>query len=96
MTDQQLADSLRQIARKYLPDPAYKVFIFGSRAQKTNRKFSDVDLGILGPNPVPDTTKFRIEEDLEESNIPYLVDLVDFHDKKGRFKDVALSVTIPI
>ena len=92
----QLADLLRPIVRKHLPDSAYQVFIFGSRAEGTNRKFSDVDIGILGPNPVPSRTLFAIEDELEESDIPYLAQVIDFTTVEEKFKKVARSVTIPL
>lgn len=92
----QLDDLLHQIVRKHLPDPAYRVFIFGSRAEGTNRKFSDVDIGILGPRPVPNQTLFKIEDELEESDIPYLVQVIDFATVEEKFKKIAMSATISL
>ena len=96
MTQSELTAALRRIIRKYLPAPAYAVFIFGSRAERTNREFSDVDLGILGPAPISDNIKWAIEEELEESDIPYLTDVVDFATVSEKFKKIAISATIPI
>lgn len=97
MLEPEVANQIKAIIRKHLPDPAYKIFIFGSRAEgNKHRKFSDVDVGILGPSPLEFMTKFNIEEDLENSNIPYLVDIIDFQTVNPKFKEIALSATIPI
>lgn len=97
MLDPKVASEIKSIIRKHLPDPSYKVFVFGSRAEgDKHRKFSDVDIGVLGPAPLEFMTKFNIEEDLENSNIPYLVDVIDFSKVNLKFKAIALSATIPI
>ena len=97
MIDPQTASSLRAIFRKHLSDPAYKIFVFGSRAEgDKHRKFSDIDVGILGPSPIDTMTKFNIEDSLEESDIPYLVDIVDFTTVSPKFKDIAMSASIPL
>ncbi|TSC84194.1 MAG: DNA polymerase, beta-like region [Microgenomates group bacterium Gr01-1014_16] len=95
MLDPRIAAEIRSIIRKHLPDPAYKIFVFGSRAEgDKHRKFSDVDIGILGPTPVPIMMFFDIEDSLENSDIPYIADLVDFSKVSNTFKQVALSSTI--
>ena len=97
MLDPQTAAQIKNIIRKRLPDPSYKVFVFGSRAEgDEHRKFSDVDVGILGPKPLDTMTEFNIEDDLENSNVPYLVDIVDFASVNPKFKEIALSATIPL
>ena len=97
MLDPKTAVEIRSIIRKHLPDPAYKIFIFGSRAEgDKHRKFSDVDVGVLGPTPLEFMTKFNLEEDLENSNIPYIVDVIDFSKVNPKFKEIAMSATIPI
>jgi predicted nucleotidyltransferase len=54
------------------------VFLFGSRARETHRPFSDVDLLIEGI-PLPKNALHLIAEALEESSLPYKVDLVMAH-----------------
>jgi predicted nucleotidyltransferase len=41
------------VIRRHLPDPAYRIFLFGSRATGTAGERSDIDIGIEGPAPVP-------------------------------------------
>jgi len=96
MLDKKTANLLKQIVRRYLQDDSYKTFVFGSRATGKNRKFSDIDLGILGPKPLTSTEYISIKNDFEESNLPYRVDLVDFTKVSDKFKSVSLNKIINI
>lgn len=78
---------IRDTVRKYLPDESYRVFIFGSRAKESNRKWSDVDVGVEGPEKVPLEALLQIKGDLAESNTPYRVDVVDFASTSEDFKN---------
>lgn len=80
---------IKQTLRAHLPDPSYRLFLFGSRATGTARRFSDVDVGIEGPKPVSPTALMNIQEALEESDIPYKVDVVDFAQTSDRFRALA-------
>ena len=56
-----------------------KVFVFGSRATQTNRKYSDLDILIEPRSSTDSEVKSvisRINEELVESSFPYKVDLV--------------------
>ena len=64
------------LIRKYLQDEAL-IILFGSRARKEQRPFSDYDICIKS-NTKLGVKKFLIEEALEESTIPYKVDLIDY------------------
>ena len=68
---------LEKILRKnLLPNQKLIVWIFGSRATGKNRPFSDIDLLLEGSPPVDKTLQNQIEGDLEDSNLPFKVDLV--------------------
>ncbi|MBI5619501.1 nucleotidyltransferase domain-containing protein [Candidatus Gottesmanbacteria bacterium] len=84
-------DTIRTIIRARLPDPSYRVFVFGSRVTGTARKFSDVDVGILGNKTLPGHVVECIKEDLENSNIPYIVDVVDFTTAAPSFRNLAMK-----
>ncbi|MCB1212710.1 MAG: nucleotidyltransferase domain-containing protein, partial [Chlamydiia bacterium] len=51
-------------------------FLFGSRITDRAKKFSDVDL--LYFETLPNSLLLKLEEELEESDLPYTVDLVDY------------------
>ena len=68
-----------------------QVFIFGSRAKGKARKFSDYDIGVTGKKPLNFKKIAQINEELEESDLPYRVDVVDFSTVSKSFKNIALS-----
>ncbi len=89
-----MMDALKDISdifRKHLAPGEYDVFLFGSRATGEASRFSDYDIGIRGKTPLPPLVKAQIEDALEESDIPYSVEVVDFFSLPGRFKKVALE-----
>lgn len=90
MTCMDAEREIKKIIFKYLPPREYQIFLFGSRAAGKNRPFSDYDIGVLGPRDLPIQNISLIEEELEESNIPYKVDVVDFNKVRPEFKKVAL------
>lgn len=96
MDDKNTFPVLKSILNKYLPDPDYKYFVFGSRAVAKHRKFSDLDIGILGPSEIPGSIMVQIKQDLNDSDIPYLTEVVDLSTVSENFKKKALSNTIPI
>ncbi|MGQ0827286.1 MAG: nucleotidyltransferase domain-containing protein [Bacteroidota bacterium] len=54
-----------------------EVHIFGSRAKDTYRPGSDIDLAIMNKK-VTDRTITQLQNDFEESSLPYTVDLVNY------------------
>lgn len=91
MVDPKTREFIRTTIRTYLPDPAYNVFIFGSHAAGHARRFSDIDVGIMGPSPVPSATMAQIKEAFEDSMTPYVVDPVDFVRTGESFRSLALK-----
>jgi predicted nucleotidyltransferase len=81
------------VVRRHLPDPAYRVFLFGSRAAGTARDRSDIDIGIEGPAPVPRQALAAIEDELEEAPTLYTVEIVDFARVSESFRRVARERT---
>jgi len=54
-----------------------RVYLFGSAATGALRASSDIDVAIEAPEPLPAALLSRLREALEESTIPYEVDVVD-------------------
>ena len=67
---------VREILRKHVPDR--EVVAFGSRATGTAKKYSDLDLAILGDEPLSLDTIASIGEGFGESDLPFKVDVVDW------------------
>jgi hypothetical protein len=72
-----------------------KVFLFGSQARKEARASSDIDVAVLAETPVPPAVLARIRQVLEESAIPYEVDLVDLSRAEPLIVVAVLSEAIP-
>jgi len=92
-------DSYRFIAKTldhHLDLRHTQAFIFGSRTTNQAQKYSDIDIGLTPPQPIPLAKICLIKEALENSDIPYLVDLVDFSQTSGNFKSIALKKTIDL
>jgi len=84
-------DIVKQIVLKHIPKDNFAVFLFGSRAVGNDKPLSDIDFGILGPEPLPTIIKVDLESDLEESIVPYKIDLIDFYQVDKDFKKEALN-----
>jgi predicted nucleotidyltransferase len=72
--------------RRHVPDPVYRVFLFGSRAAGSATERSDIDIGIEGPAPVPRSALAAIQEELEEAPTLYTIDVVDFRRVPENFR----------
>lgn len=90
--DKYYRDIIKATVLKYLPPSEYDVFLFGSRASGTQKKWSDFDIGIKSKTgkPVPAQTKYNIERELDRLNVPFVVDLVDFFTVGDSFKEIAM------
>ena len=89
--EEKLKKEILEIVGKYLDLKKYKVFFFGSRVRGDNFPRADIDIGILGPEPVPAKIKFQIEEELEKIPTLYKFDLVDFREVSEDFKKEVLK-----
>ena len=77
------------VIRRHVPDPAYRIFLFGSRAAGSAAERSDIDIGIEGPAPVPHPALAAIHDELEEAPTLYTIEVVDFASVSEKFRRVA-------
>jgi hypothetical protein len=84
-------DIVKQIVLKHVPNNEFAVFLFGSRAAGNSNSLSDIDVGVLGIEPLPTSILANLESDLEESIVPFKIDLIDFYQVDKAFKNEALS-----
>lgn len=84
-------DIVKKIVLKNIPKNEFAVFLFGSRAAGNANYLSDIDVGILGANPLPISILVNLESDLEESIVPFKIDLIDFFQVDKAFKNEAFS-----
>lgn len=76
----------RAIVRRIIGSLPVRVFLFGSRARGTNRSTSDIDIAILPSGPVRPTLVAELRDALDESAIPYPVDVVDLSRVDASFR----------
>ena len=74
-----------KIVREILKPFHQEFYVFGSRSKGTQRPLSDLD--IVSKIPVTKLQFSQINEQLEESNLPYKVDLVLWSDLEDAFKE---------
>jgi predicted nucleotidyltransferase len=87
---------IRKTIYKHLPKEEYEVFVFGSRADGTAEKWSDIDVGIRGRKAASGLVLENMREELEESDIPYKVEVVDFAKVPDKFRNFALKEVVKL
>jgi predicted nucleotidyltransferase len=79
-------DTIQHILKRFVPNRV--VWVFGSRIQNTAKAYSDLDLVILGETPLPQAIYYQILDAMEESNVPFRVDLLDWHRINPSFRAI--------
>lgn len=77
---------IRGILLKHVPDR--KVLVFGSRATGTAKKYSDLDLAVIGDTPLTLGQLALLEHDFDESELPFKVDVVDWATTREPFREI--------
>ena len=80
-------DDLREFLREYFKSRSVEIYLFGSRARGDNSEFSDVDLAVIAKESVEDDLVV-LKEIIENSNLPYKVDLVDVSENESLMETV--------
>jgi predicted nucleotidyltransferase len=102
MNNELTNQSIEELEKKYLsiikkifldtlPLNEYNIFLFGSRAERNHRRRSDADVGVFGKTKLPPLLKAILEEKLDNANVPYRVDIIDFNETNDYFKKEALK-----
>ncbi len=79
-------DTVRKIVFSGLGEHKARIFLFGSRANGKAGRASDIDVGVLPVDELPIGLLSEIRSSLEESNVPYEVDLVDLSHVDQEFR----------
>ena len=85
---------VRPDAINILEDEKVKIILFGSRARLDNRLTSDVDIGLIPYERLDKRKVVFLKERIEDLNIPYKVEIVDFSTVSSDFKKEALKGAI--
>jgi len=79
-------DEVKAILDRFVPH--CEVRVFGSRVKGNVKPFSDLDLAIVGKTALDFQTVARLKEAFSDSDLPIIVDIVDFHKISDNFKKI--------
>lgn len=85
---------IKELVLDVLKEEKMRIFIFGSRARGDNQHTSDVDIGFLPYGKIDEKKLTILKEKIEEINIPYKVEIVNFSKVSQSFKIEALKEVI--
>lgn len=77
---------VRDILRRHVPQ--YEVWAFGSRARKTARRYSDLDLAVITDRPLSLAVGGALAEDFRDSDLPFNVDVLDWASTSATFRHI--------
>ena len=76
---------IRNLIENRLKGQKFQLFLFGSQVEGKAGHTSDIDIAIMPITDLPRGLLSKLREELEESNIPYSVDLVDLSRSNPEF-----------
>ena len=77
---------IRDLLQIYVPDR--RVLAFGSRATWTAKEYSDLDLVVLGDEPLTHEVFAALSEGFQDSELPFKVDLVEWSQIDEKLRSV--------
>jgi predicted nucleotidyltransferase len=83
------------ILRAHLPSST-KAWVFGSRATGRARRYSDLDLAIDAGRRLTLDETARLAEAFSDSDLPYRVDVVDWHDIDDRWRQTIMAERVAL
>ena len=79
-------ETVKEILLRHVPDRVVRAF--GSRVTGKAKKFSDLDLVVMGENPLSLSVVSALAEDFTESDLPFKVDVVEWATTKKAFREI--------
>ena len=80
-----LENNQHEIVKGILNKYPYQFYAYGSRAKGTARQFSDLDL--CYQEDIPSYEWVQIEGELQDSDLPFMVDLVPWESMRPAFRE---------
>jgi predicted nucleotidyltransferase len=77
---------LLSILQRHVPDRTVRAF--GSRVKGQAKPFSDLDLAVMGDEPLSLDTLAALNEALAESDLPWKVDVLDWARTSESFRQI--------
>ena len=79
-------ETVKRILAEYAG--GHEVRAFGSRVNGPAKDYSDLDLAILGNGKLTRREKMLLREAFEESDLPFRVDVIDYHAVSESFQAI--------
>ena len=79
-------EAVKRILKEHVP--GCEVRTFGSRVIGTAKPYSDLDLAVVGDAPLDFDALRLLEEAFETSDLPFRVDVLDWHAISNSFRQV--------
>ena len=86
-------DTVRRILARQVP--GREVRAFGSRVTGRAWRYSDLDLVIMGAEPLPALALARLRADFEDSDLPFRVDVLEVRDLPDAWMSAGKEHTEP-
>lgn len=86
--------TVTRILKKYFPEARF--YLFGSRAKQTAKPYSDLDILIIDQDKIPMHRLSAIEEEFDQSDLTFTVDLVDWYRITQEFHEHLIQECIPL
>jgi predicted nucleotidyltransferase len=90
-TAEKALEEVRRVVLATVGNDSALVYLFGSWARDEATRLSDIDVAIDPHLPLPRGTLARLREQLEESHVPYHVDVVDLSRTDPEFRRRVLT-----
>lgn len=85
---------VERILRQHIPER--EVWAFGSRVNGRPKPHSDLDLVVLGDEPLSIAQQARLAEAFSESDLPWRVDLLDWASTSDAFRALITARQITV
>ncbi len=82
-------DFVVRTIRKYFPSA--EILAFGSRVSGTAKQYSDLDIALRSSSTLSSAQWNALEEEFENSDLPFKVDLIDFSKADEDFQKIILK-----
>lgn len=79
------------ILRRRLPAGNFKIYLFGSQAKDAADPASDIDIGLLGAEPLEDLTLLRLRNEVKAIPTLRKIEIVDLNKTDDGFRREVLS-----
>ena len=86
--------TVQAILRRHIP--GREVWAFGSRVSGGIKPFSDLDLAIIGNDPLPTAVLADLKDAFSDSDLPFKVDIVDWAETQENFRKIIKAAYVVV